>query len=279
MDTKIYKYCTSRGIAIFESGKIKVTPVTEFNDPFEMMPSFQDSGLHDYIKKHLPEYWVNYIDTDLQFASMSSKQKKYYKKSGLKLFGRERLNQLIEDFKRKAVQELENGWSERIKEIGALCFTDKPNNLLMWAHYAENSAGFVIEFNSDHEFFHRQRTDKDEFFHLRPVVYRKKRPFFNFEDKLNGMDHVFLTKSPEWEYEKESRILYPLNFLAVEYIKTENTEYDMYSVPLPSEAVTGIILGCRANDNLINVIKNKSEYAHIEIRKIKLDSNDYKFIY
>lgn len=28
--------------------------------------------------------------------------------------------------------------------IGLLCLTEKPDNLLMWAHYADSHAGFVV---------------------------------------------------------------------------------------------------------------------------------------
>lgn len=39
------------------------------------------------------------------------------------------------------------------KKIGILSLTENPSNLLMWAHYANSNQGFVIAFDSSHEFF------------------------------------------------------------------------------------------------------------------------------
>lgn len=53
--------------------------------------------------------------------------------------------------------------------LGILSLSELPYNLLMWAHYAANHTGFVIEFDDKHPWFWAKLAETDEFRHLRKV--------------------------------------------------------------------------------------------------------------
>src|ERR1035441_3397334 len=36
---------------------------------------------------------------------------------------------------------------------GIICFTERPDSLLMWGHYTDGHRGFVVEFDPEHELF------------------------------------------------------------------------------------------------------------------------------
>lgn len=70
------------------------------------------------------------------------------------------------------------------ENLGALCLTEEPTNLLMWAHYADHHRGTVIEFDSGHDFFDRKRGPNDDLRHFRKIAYTQTRP----EVFLNGLN-------------------------------------------------------------------------------------------
>ena len=62
----------------------------------------------------------------------------------------------------------------------------------MWAHYAKSHTGFVVEFDSMHEFFGSGD--------LLEVRYDASRPELSNPQEWK---EIVTTKSPEWSYERE----------------------------------------------------------------------------
>ena len=152
------------------------------------------------------------------------------------------------------------------QSVGMLSLTEKPDNLLMWAHYAQNHEGFIIGFDTDHEFFSKS----DDGTGLWKVKYSMKRPSlpknlieeqFSRQPKINphGFVNVFIdrgnnfnpdsdpddyrfVKSFEWEHEQEWRLVRNLN--PPYYILTISP-FPIYLFPFPRTAVHSLIIGCR----------------------------------
>jgi hypothetical protein len=80
-----------------------------------------------------------------------------------------------------------------------LCLTTKPDNLLMWAHYASNHSGICIGFDSGLPPFDAAREVK--YAEERPsvAVLHQDRPY------AEVLEQVLFTKSRHWEYEAEWR--------------------------------------------------------------------------
>lgn len=114
----------------------------------------------------------------------------------------------------EAVEELK----QKINElIGVTCFAERPDNILMWSHYANKHTGFCVEYD-----FSKLKSVEAKLM-LFPVIYSKKRPIlpmelFDFSDlnnvKLAEGDlpipeivEAMLTKSEIWNYEEEWRIV------------------------------------------------------------------------
>jgi hypothetical protein len=167
------------------------------------------------------------------------------------------------------------------KEIGILCLTEKMDNLLMWAHYASNHTGFVIEFNEKHSFFDRG----SEIGHLKKVRYSITRPEVTLLDPtLSDMEHIyqwindiFCVKSQHWDYEHEWRMIVALkNFQNV--IASQQDE--IYLFELPKNCITGIILGCRMStehkERILNVLRNDDEYRHVSLRQAEMDEKEFR---
>lgn len=102
----------------------------------------------------------------------------------------------------------------QFRNSGIFCATHRKDNLLMWAHYAEQHRGVVLGFRPD--------PAADSFLCLlEPVSYSVARPsFYASTDPLKGgrlkLDdmrafnrYLTATKSLEWAYEEELRLVVP----------------------------------------------------------------------
>ncbi|MEZ8111727.1 DUF2971 domain-containing protein [Vibrio splendidus] len=158
--------------------------------------------------------------------------------------------------------------------IGVLSLTEKEDNLLMWAHYAESHSGYCIGFNSNHSFFNGKRSEKDEFYHLRKVEYLPYRPSKLMVD-MNGTD-MFLLKSKVWEYEQEWRMCAVL--------PDADTIIDAIDSPVhlfnfPADLIEEIIIGVNAKASLteaiLRIIDDNAELSHVKVKQASVSEVEY----
>lgn len=121
--------------------------------------------------------------------------------------------------------------------IAMVCLTESRTNLLMWSHYADQHAGFVIGVHTAHPCFNRQRSEADDHNYFRPVIYSDVRPNF-YMNQIRSREPIILTKSREWKDEKEWRIVAPLELL------TKDPKNGKYFYDLPIEAIKEVYMGC-----------------------------------
>lgn len=90
---------------------------------------------------------------------------------------------------------------EWIESIGVLCLTSSPDDLLMWAHYAQNHTGICLGFDSGFEPFSTAQ----------PVRYQEGRarvaPLDTASREQQLVEKVLFVKSPHWRYESEWRCI------------------------------------------------------------------------
>lgn len=95
------------------------------------------------------------------------------------------------------------------KGLRLCCFSEIPNSVMMFSHYAAGHRGICLELSvSDDEFFDLLRPVQY------PVSFPSINPFqlypykpFDKEVMWSVVEAEFLSKSPDWSYEKEWRIL------------------------------------------------------------------------
>ena len=209
----LYKYCAFDEWTpnIFDKNEIYFQSPDCFNDPFDSKISTTYLGTEEQRISSLKERW----------------------RKGPKKVEKE------EDLHSQAVEVVRKGEDiplllragersvERIrKRIGIFCMTSEPDNILMWSHYAEAHAGFCLEFNRANPFFSRAWPIEDE-------DYRPDRPCLNLiepPDSKKTVEALF-TKAIDWKYEHEWRIVDHENGPGVQIY--------------PSDALSGVILGCR----------------------------------
>jgi len=114
------------------------------------------------------------------------------------------------------------------KQSGVFCMTEKKDNILMWAHYADQHTGFCLEFDTNNPLFSRARG----------VIYSKDLPKQNLVEfltaKVRKPPLYLVTKAKDWKYEEEWRLADPASGPGPQ-------EY-------PAESLAGVIFGCRMNE-------------------------------
>ena len=108
-------------------------------------------------------------------------------------------------------------------QMGVYCMSAINNDILMWSHYASGHTGFCLQFDANNEFF--VRSEK--------INYSKEYPIVNFftntqEEKYQA---TLLTKSYDWAYEEEWRI--------IDHTTGHGLKY------FPEKALLGVIIGFR----------------------------------
>ncbi|KZN30035.1 hypothetical protein N480_03565 [Pseudoalteromonas luteoviolacea S2607] len=188
---KVYKYLplTDGSKCILTDGTMKFSHHSEFNDPFDCKLVYDIEKSMEYLKSR----------PDL------------LKEAGrrLKLTPAQRLAKK-KQMEHSIRRSLESGefHNSVIENVGICCLTKKPDNILMWSHYADNHKGVAIEFNVNDASNNINMANIEEklfgwdieYTDYMPKIIAGARDFDTVKD-------VFLKKSLEWAYEAEYRVL------------------------------------------------------------------------
>ncbi len=273
----MFKYFPPERIDILQNNLICFNNPRHFNDPFEFYSLYDLDGfmidLEDKIKntnaiKHFsPEQNLFYQNLNikhkelmLQAIKESMKHQFQHNIGNIIALARGALEKLNEEF---------------IKITRVLCLTEKPNNILMWAHYASSHTGFVVEFDQENGFFKQSRSLKDEYGYLRKVKYHHHIP--QIDPLSENISEHYLIKSDEWKYEQEWRMFAIEKDSSVK--KTiNNNVYDLYT--LPPSTIKRIILGCQATegfkDLMSNTLRKDIKYSHVILNKARRSNSKFE---
>jgi hypothetical protein len=141
----------------------------------------------------------------------------------------------------------------------------------MWAHYAENHSGIVLEFDDAHEWVRSHDFEKGQSRDRKDVLYQGKRTGWN---GLIPRDEFLYTKSECWAYEKEVRLL--RFFGDKDFLPNTVDSLVMF----PPQLLRSVTLGVNntAEDQVLHAITARPELAHVKLRKAEIHLDEYKLI-
>ena len=142
--------------------------------------------------------------------------------------------QLLPSFVSKPSSEysanFQKAFDQSMRDAGVCSFGIEGQNILMWSHYGACHTGVCFQFEV--------ARDPATFLQAVRVEYDQNFPTVNWIKEYEKSLRVVLTrKHPNWAYEKERRIVIPGG---------AGCQH-----PFRPEALTGIILGCRADDAVV----------------------------
>ncbi|KEL56395.1 hypothetical protein AB93_0241 [Escherichia coli 5-172-05_S3_C1] len=243
----LYKYVSATTLEYILNGSIRFTQPGGFNDPFELALEVYNPTLNEDEK------------VNIQFDVLSQDD----------LINKYLLDKDFQDdncsdvFSRELISNLN-------KEIGILCLSKNSDSHLMWAHYADEYSGAVIEFDENHEYFSG----------LTEVKYEKDRPIIHMnyflENKTIPISNLCI-KPDIWSYEKEFRITRSLRDCKKNKAKTK--KFDIYTNEIPLDAIKTVTLGERCSLESARNTYHKLKNTHVALSIAALANWKYEFRY
>lgn len=212
------------------------------------------------------------------------------------------LFEYYQNFSPEGNKELVASLKARAKDFGICCFSRRNDNLHMWALYGNSHAGICLEYDHsllkncyssmfqancdlvecdyrDHPIdldgeIEWQKSSESVFFKPVKAVLASLKDF----DKLVQM--VLLQKQRStWFNEEELRII--ISGLALKHgaNKFEDVNKKGYKIPLPQNALRGIILGNKVAESCklkIQQIIQEVYNSQLSLQKVELDYKDWK---
>lgn len=225
--TRIYKYNSINDNLLnsLRDGYLWFSKPLDFNDPFDCWTALVNfSEPEDYLQKLAKD----------RFAHLPRKERRNNERKLMKQSHRatEVYTTLIE---------------KTAQMMGICCFTTDNDHMLMWSHYAEKHQGICLEFDPLAQL---------NYFLTAEVRYTDAfKPLNYFRSDEDALMIMALTKSIDWAYEKEIRVIRP----------TENGKQSFNK-----SALTGVILGCKTPAKTIAEIRTliaDSGYENIKFRQ------------
>ena len=169
-----------------------------------------------------------------------------------------------------------NNWLQEREIVRILCFAERPDNLLMWSHYAEQHAGVVLEFET--KLFEKSassRAIKVRYSDVvpAPFTYQQFLDYFLgqkvFPDVSDYTIAVASSKYTDWSYEQEWRLL--------RYEDPPKSGLHSYFA-YPPDALVGAYFGSKIDstkrDGLAPLLK--ANYPHALIHTMREKSGRYE---
>lgn len=243
---KLYKFRSLAGDSgrhigrtLFE-GEVYFGSARRFNDPFECLPQFILEGT-------------------------AAQKTQYFRSFVSKVEGvpQEQVDELSAHLASKPdtlnMQDLQDTFKSQMDAFPMFCLSAVADNVLMWSHYAAEHSGLCLEFDGKSPIFEEAT----------PVTYSSERVRVNLIDSDYSQRTVLLTKSLDWHYEQEWRLIEVGTSPGVRI--------------WPPEALTAVVLGARISEadraRVMEWVARRSpkiavRQASMSTKKFKVDIRD-----
>lgn len=273
----LYKYASFEiAKKIIMNHEVRFTQPGAFNDIFEMIPSFKNSFKDEFI--------INFINQTIKegmfekeyrelmrntYLNLEGNIKKYFTLDEYELYLQQFINHILmkeqknlpefilERLKRMSNNTLTSNWISILNNhIGILCLSEIYDNELMWANYAENHTGLVLEFETEHHFF--KPIIKVEYTHDIPTINLEE--FEEIETNPLKYLKIIKNKSINWNYEREQRIFKLLRQNDRIEDNLDSLSFPIFLFRFPPHCLKGIIFGARFSEKTIDKFLKLVDY-------------------
>jgi hypothetical protein len=230
----------------------------KFNDPF-------DSGIsiryEDFTKNEFLRYWTDRYRED--FPNARYQEIRQWVKSFYNKCRTPEGKEMIAKKQQEVIKEI------RSNEVGVFSFTANFKSILSWSHYADSHRGFCIGFHTKNlkTFLEKCGSSLD----LAAVDYTNEYPYVNAYrmSDVEKTKKILWTKSNDWEYEDEYRIL---------WINGADK-----TLKIPDGIIRRVILGCQVSltdrDAMISILRGRTDRISFFQAEPKRESFGLRFDY
>lgn len=244
---KLYRYCKFNEVQfrqIVLSSKIPFSRPANFNDPYDCLLQLD----YEIDKKRYLEYAKEDLSTQAGIKKDSKSKIKKFIRSEKKAF----------KSRAQTVKDAGNDIFESFRQTTQiLCLSKLKSSIVLFSHYSDSHRGICFEFST---------CNADAFTRAREVKYREDYTCVNYFANRELLPQIIIessiTKSKEWKYEEEWRVV---SFKNPYFIEEFNPA-----------SLTGITMGAnisKENRNLIEEILSKRK---IPLFQARISKNKYE---
>lgn len=242
------------------------TPLT-FNDPFDCMvgidPNAKDKDILAWYRR---SFWFQAFEAE--------HWQEVLRKVGADLAKKYLMDESIETFmnnshKAPIVKIVQRTLKKFVDRSRTICFSEDPDNLLMWAHYADKHEGYCLGFDSADL---KGINKLVGFYKVKYDFENDRRPLLMLsneeESDLGLIKKIFLSKSSHWAYEKEIRLIY---VAAESYLKFNPIALReiIFGADMPDRLKTGFQF-------LMEAFTEWESLNHVTFSDAELDTTHFK---
>jgi len=151
------------------------------------------------------------------------------------------------EFLKKLINDISLGTERKMHSLFRICcLAARPDCSLMWGHYARGHTGICLEFNATHN---------QVFSSALKVKYETSLLAHKISDRsTEGNISPFITKSNDWAYEEEYRLIAQDQYVDPNACETLLTKGNLLNIP--ENSLSAVILGCRMDESNKEKIRN-----------------------
>jgi hypothetical protein len=237
--TQVYKYLDPDRLGFLEDGMVRFTPPGALNDPYECLPAVSEeleaAGMAMVRARVFYEFRPLPTDSRAIRRVKEKQAVSAWKEQRKSLLGTS--DSLGEVFLERALKRMNTS-------LGILSLSKRWNSALMWSHYTRSYSGFCVGFHREHDFFGGDPGFHSPEFPLSDVIYSPDRLLMD-QGRLGpeASTRLLLTKSLDWEYEREMR---KVAFLNKADVTVDAIPFKISLFKIPFDAVSELIVGHRA---------------------------------
>lgn len=262
-----YKYYppSSHSFIITDKGlSLRFSQISTLNDEFELSTRTSEMS-DDFIAKiFLSSKHPNAIKELIKFLALNEEDK--------------------EDFKKKLIiEEIKRTKESHDKNIGILSLSMNNNSKNLWAYYAKDLSGFMIEidinenslnFPTIHGKVNYSKELPDS------LIYKIFKGELNTPEKIaNYFSYILLNKHENWSNEEEYRFTGQLS--EISHVGYDSNKKPLHCHMFPYEVLKGVYFGPRVDNNIKDAITQqiKKHYPSTKLYHSKPSPDSYDMLY
>jgi len=252
----LYKYVKDYSAVLnISRGFLKFTEISDLNDPSELFPQMDKKSVHKSLHNirnegHTEEQF-KWIRSQNEIIKILFPEEQTPQAPNTI----EQANEMIRSPIYDNAIYMEKELSEKIllirSRIGILSLTERYDSLPMWAHYAANAKGYVVQFEGLNQKFKEDPTGSLNV--LKPVKYTENISGMTFDPSTQ--DNLFFSKLQDWSYEREWRIVSALSTMDSSNFSGENKKIHLH--PIEPSIITRVICGWNVSPDNITSLKKE----------------------
>lgn len=259
--------------SVLETSSLRWSSPLLFNDPFDVPRALSFGVTPESVSNELMKLVLELIAHPPEDTSHLHKQLETVVKAVKMGLPQDLRTNLLSEYRKNftsaarssaGLDSFQDLWQSLLPTLRILCLTDSPSHVAMWYHYADKYKGVVLEYSPS-------ELSDSVFFRANPVTYPEIKPafygasgwaeFLTMKSDIAAhklLDEAIFTKSPDWSYESEWRIL---TFAKGGKIEELFSDYRFFT-----QELTGIYLGpLLADQDKLDILEMAKKYQKAKV--------------